>query len=144
MLVEIDKDVMSVQAISRTRPDGRFGDAGAAGARKPRKRRAPRRKLSGDRAGTSQPKSAVGPMKTTTHDRSTAEPLRDVSPRHATESALPSGEPDPDADVDQARRADRRRVGLDEVHLVDQVLHAEEHLQPLRPKSRDASRSTAV
>jgi len=41
----------------------------------------------------------------------------------------PTSESDADADVHQPRRADRRGIRLDEIHLVEQVLRAEEHLQ---------------
>src|SRR5262249_12788592 len=42
-----------------------------------------------------------------------------------------------DADVDQARRADRRRVRLNEIFLVEQVLHPEERLEVAADIARD-------
>src|SRR5207244_11306323 len=51
------------------------------------------------------------------------------NPTFGVNGRLPSRESDPDTAVDQPRRADRGWVRLDEVHLVEEVLRADKHLQ---------------
>src|SRR5262245_4410565 len=51
-----------------------------------------------------------------------------LAARQRRAGALPAREPDPHAAVDQARRADRRRIRLDEIRRVEQILRAEEDL----------------
>src|SRR3954447_5009158 len=56
-------------------------------------------------------------------------PTRRIASSAVTWRALATGEPHADADVHQARRADRRRIRLDEIVAIEQVLRAKEHLQ---------------
>src|SRR6476646_6633281 len=56
-------------------------------------------------------------------------PTRRIASSSVWTRPSPTSESYADADVHQSRRADGGRVRLDEIHLVEQVLRAEEHLQ---------------